>query len=81
MNLRYRIGIIKSMQIFGVAKLFGLCLVHVFVVCGSSAGGGLGLWGEPILLLISLALSLRELMVSIDALMFQISDLDEIEKP
>lgn len=32
-----------------------------------------------VLLLISLGLSLRELIVSIDALMLQISDLDEIE--
>jgi hypothetical protein len=42
----------------------------------------LGTWifgGSLILLLISLALSLREIQVSIDALTLQIADLDEID--
>jgi hypothetical protein len=43
----------------------------------------LGTWifgGSLILLLVSLALSLREIQVSIDALSLQIADLDEIDK-
>lgn len=79
LNLRYRLGIIRSMQIFGVASFFGCVLCMVLLFAGFAAvatwvfGASLGL------LLISLTWSLRELIVSIDALMLQISDLDDIE--
>lgn len=76
-NLRYRIGIIRNMQIFGVASFFACVLSMFFLFAGLPL---LGTWifgVSLILLLFSLALSLRELMVSIDALMVQIADLDE----
>ncbi len=78
-NLRYRISIIRNMQIFGVASFFG-CVLCMFVLFAGQVL--LGKWifgGSLILLLISLALSLREIQVSIDALTLQIHDLDEIE--
>ncbi len=75
-NLRYRIGIIRNMQIFGVASFFG-CVLSMFFIFASMPILGTWVFGASLLLLlISLALSLRELMVSIDALMTQISDLD-----
>lgn len=75
-NLRYRIGIIRNMQIFGVASFFG-CVLSMFFIFASLPILGTWVFGASLLLLlISLALSLRELMVSIDALMTQISDLD-----
>lgn len=79
LNLRYRIGIIKNMQIFGVASFFG-CVLCMFLLFAGFSLAGLWVFGASLIfLLISLGLSLRELMVSIDALMLQISDLDAIE--
>jgi hypothetical protein len=79
-NLRYRISIIRSMQIFGVASFFG-CVLCMFLLFAGQPNLGTWVFGASLLLLLlSLALSLRELMVSIDALMLQISDLDEIER-
>jgi hypothetical protein len=69
------------MQIFGVASFF-CCVLCMFVLFAGQVL--LGKWifgGSLILLLISLALSLREIQVSIDALTLQIHDLDEIEPP
>jgi hypothetical protein len=75
-SLRYRIGIIRNMQVFGVASFVGcvLCMIVLFVGLLS-----LGKWifaGSLLLLLISLGLSLREVQVSIDALTLQMHDLD-----
>jgi hypothetical protein len=75
-NLRYRIGIIRNMQVLGVASFFGSVLCMIVLFTGLLA---LGKWifvGSLLLLLLSLALSLRELQVSIDALTLQMHDLD-----
>lgn len=77
-NLRYRIGIIRNMQIFGVASFFGCVLCMFFIFAGLETLGTWVFGASLILLLISLGLSLRELIVSIDALMLQIADVDEI---
>lgn len=77
-NLRYRIVIIRNMQIFGVASFFGCVLCMVVLFAGQVI---LGKWifGVSLgLLLLSLALSLRELQVSIDALTLQVKDLDDL---
>jgi len=76
-SLRYRIGIIRNMQVFGVASFVGcvICMIVLFIGLLS-----LGKWifaGSLLLLLISLGLSLREVQVSIDALTLQMHDLDE----
>lgn len=75
-NLRYRIVIIRNMQICGVASFVCavLCMITLFLgqVEASKWIFAVGLF----LLLLSLALSLRELQVSIDALTLQIDDLD-----
>ena len=79
LNLRYRIGIIRNMQFFGVASFFG-CVLSMFMLFAGLPD--LGKWifgGSLVLLLISLGLSLREIQVSIDALTLQIADLDEID--
>ena len=77
-NLRYRIGIIRNMQVFGVASFFGCVLAMFTLFAGLPEIGKWIFGGSLILLLISLALSLREIHVSIDALSLQIADLDEI---
>lgn len=77
LNLRYRIGIIRWMQIFGVASFFACVLSMFLLFAGLSAFATWVFGASLVLLLISLLWSLRELIVSIDALMVQISDLDE----
>ncbi len=76
-NLRYRISIIKVMQIFGVASFFGCVLCMFLLFAGLETFGTWAFGISLILLLISLALSLRELIVSVDALMVEVSDLDK----
>lgn len=79
LNLRYRIGIIRNMQVFGVASFFG-CVLSMFMLFAGLPDFGIWIFGGSlILLLVSLALSLREIQVSIDALSLQIADLDEID--
>jgi hypothetical protein len=75
-NLRYRISIIRNMQVCGVASFLG-CVLCMFVLFAGLPI--LGKWifgGSLILLLLSLGLSLREVQVSIDALTLQLTDLD-----
>lgn len=77
-NLDVRIGIIRDMQIFGVASFF-VCVLCMFILfLGYVTIGkwvfGLGL----ILLMVSLFMGLRELQISVDALRVQIQDVDEI---
>lgn len=77
-NLRYRIVIIRNMQIWGVASFFG-CVLCMFVLFAGQEILGKWIFGASLLLLlVSLGLSLRELQVSIDALTVQVQDLDEI---
>jgi hypothetical protein len=78
-NLRYRIVLIRNMQAFGVASFFGCVLCMFLLFAGQRLLGTWVFGASLILLLISLALSLREIQVSIDALSLQIQDLDEVE--
>ena len=75
-NLRYRIVIIRNMQACGVASFFG-CVLCMFVLFAGHLTLGQWIFGAALLLLLlSLALSLREIQVSIDALTLQIADLE-----
>jgi hypothetical protein len=77
-NLRYRISIIRHMQIFGVLAFFG-CVLCMFLLFFRLEVAGRYVFGASLVsLLLSLALSLRELFVSIDALKLQIRDIDDI---
>lgn len=78
-NLRYRIVIIRNMQAFGVASFFGCVLCMFLLFAGQIFAAQLVFGAALLLLLVSLALSLREIQVSIDALTLQIEDLDRIE--
>jgi hypothetical protein len=79
-NLRYRIVIIRNMQICGVGSFF-LCVLCMFVLFAGQITLGQWVFGASlVLLLISLALSLREIQVSIDALNLQFKDLDTLER-
>ncbi|HYN89687.1 MAG TPA: DUF2721 domain-containing protein [Ardenticatenaceae bacterium] len=77
-NLRYRIIIIRNMQVFGVSSFF-CCVLCMFVLFAGQPTLGKWTFGSSlVLLLISLGLSLREVQVSIDALTLQIEDLEEL---
>lgn len=79
-NLRYRIVLIRNMQVCGVASFF-LCVLCMFLLFAGQPTIGQWVFGASLLLLlISLALSLREVQVSIGALFFQIEDLEEVEQ-
>lgn len=78
-NLRYRLGIIRHMQIFGVLAFLNSALCMFLLFAGLEEGAKILFGASLICLLISLALSLAELFVSIDALKLQIQDVDEME--
>lgn len=78
-NLIYRIGLIRNMQVCGVAS-FACCVLCMGALFAGQIILGQWIFGAGlVLLLISLGLSLRELWVSIDALKLQVHDLDKIE--
>ncbi len=77
-NLRYRIRLIRNMQVCGVASFF-CCVLCMFLLFAGQMLIGKGIFGVALLLLlISLGLSLREIQVSIDALNLQLADIDEM---
>lgn len=78
-NLRFRIRLIVGMQAFGVASLL-FCVLCMFMLFA-----GLVLMGEIVfgvglfLMMVSLALSLREIQFSVGALNLHLSDLESSE--
>ena len=76
-NLRKRIYLIKSMQIYGVGSLL-LCVLSMFLIyIGENLAAeiifGLGL----VCLIISLSISIWEVNISVKALKLHISDLEK----
>lgn len=78
-NLRYRVHLIRDMQAFGVASLL-LCVVSMFSLFAGLVDAGKYIFGiSLILMMVSLALSLREIQVSVDALSLRLKDLESGE--
>jgi hypothetical protein len=77
-SLKYRIGIIRNMQVYGAASFFGCVLCMILLFTGFFIMAKWIFGGSLILLLVSLGLSLREVQVSIDALSLQIHDIDNM---
>lgn len=79
-NLRYRTYLIRNMQIFGALSLL-FCMVSMFALF---AGWVLvGQWTFAIaliLMMVSMLLSLRELIISVGALDLLLADMEEHEK-
>lgn len=76
MSLRRRVVLIKNMQFFGVAGLF-LCVFCMFLLyAGWNVAGNIIFATSLIFLLISLAISLREIQLSVDALNLELSDME-----
>ena len=79
-NLRYRVYLIRNMQIFGVLSLL-MCVLSMFALF---AGWILaGQWSFAIallLMIVSMLISLRELQISVGAVALKKTDLEEHEK-
>jgi hypothetical protein len=76
-NLRYRMKLIRDMQIFGVSSFFGCVLCMLLLFAGQAIWGKYIFAISLILLMVSLAISLREVQISIDALNHRLSDLEK----
>ena len=79
-NLRYRVHLIRNMQILGVLSLL-LCMVSMFSLL--EGWTVIGQWFFAIaliLMILSMLLSLRELQVSVGALEVLLGELEEEEK-
>ncbi len=79
-NLRYRIYLIRNMQIAGVLSLL-FCVVSMFALfAGWIAAGQWSFAIALILMMISMAISLRELQISVGALDLLLVELEKEEK-
>ncbi len=76
-NLRYRVVLIRNMQAYGIASFF-LCVLCMFVLFAGQILIGKIIFGASLIcLLVSLGISFREIQVSVDALNYRLSDLEE----
>jgi hypothetical protein len=79
-NLRFRVYLIRNMQIFGVLSLL-FCVISMFAIFAGWDDAGTWTFGAALVLMImSLGISLRELLISAGALDLLLTDLEEHEK-
>jgi uncharacterized membrane protein len=79
-NLRYRVYLIRNMQIFGVLSLL-LCMVSMFALFQSWLLMGQWCFALAlVLMIVSMGISLRELQVSVGALDLLLKDMEEERK-
>jgi hypothetical protein len=79
-NLRYRIYLIRNMQIFGVLSLL-FCVISMFALfAGWIAAGQWTFAIALILMIVSMLISLRELQISVGALDLLLMELENEEK-
>ena len=76
-NLRYRVYLIRNMQIFGVLSLL-LCVISMFALFAGWTAGGQWTFGIAlVMMIISLGISLRELQISVGALDLLLTELEK----
>ncbi len=79
-NLRYRVYLIRNMQIFGMLSLL-FCVVSMFALFAGWVTGGQWSFAIALLLMIvSMLISLRELQISVGALDLLLAELEDEEK-
>ena len=79
-NLRYRIYLIRNMQIFGVLSLL-FCVISMFALFAGWISGGQWTFAIAlVLMMVSMLISLRELQISVGALDLLLVELEEEEK-
>jgi len=79
-NLRYRIYLIRDMQIFGLLSLL-FCVISMFALFGGWVVAGQ--WSFAIaliLMIVSMVISLRELQISVGALDLLLAELEDETK-
>lgn len=78
-NLRTRVTLIRNMQALGVTSLF-LCVFCMFLLFAGKVLLGEIVFGiSLILLMASLALSIREIQISVNALNLHLSDMEHLK--
>ena len=78
-NLRYRVYLIRNMQIFGVLSLL-FCVISMFALfAGWIVAGQWTFAIALILMMVSMLISLRELQISVGALDLLLTDLEKHE--
>ncbi len=76
-NLRRRVNLIRSMQALGVSSFFG-CVLYMFMLFVGAPTLAQGVFALSLLLLmVSLALSVWEIQMSVGALNVQLQDLEQ----
>jgi hypothetical protein len=76
-NLRYRVYLIRNMQIFGVASLL-FCVFSMFALFAGWVILGQWVFAVALLLMmISLGISIRELQISVGALDLLLKDMEK----
>jgi hypothetical protein len=79
-NIRYRINLIRDMQAYGVSSLL-LCVVCMLVLFAGWVVVGKWIFAASLILMaVSLAISIREIQISVGALDLQLIDLEQMEK-
>lgn len=79
-NLRYRIYLIRNMQIAGLLSLL-FCVISMFALFAGWVQGGQWSFAIALLLMIvSMVISLRELMISVGALDLLLMELEDEER-
>lgn len=79
-NLRRRVHIIRYMQISGITSLL-LCVLSMFLIYIGELNWSEAIFGIALLLLIvSLALSIWEIQISVRALDLHLSDIEDNQK-
>jgi len=79
-NRRYRVYLIRNMQIYGVLSLI-FCVISMFALfAGWVTGGQWSFAIAMILMIVSLGISLRELQISGGALDLLLRDMEKHEK-
>lgn len=80
-NLRFRLKLIQSMQLFGVLSLFSCVACMLLLFAGFKGGAGWAFANGLLLMLVSLALSVWEIRISSNALDLHLRDVIELSRP
>jgi hypothetical protein len=79
-NLRKRLYLTRSMQIYGISSLL-LCVLTMFLIYVEQHALAVWVFGcALILLIISLALLIREIQISVEALEHHLGDMENQTK-
>lgn len=79
-NLRRRLLLIRNMQIYGISSLL-LCVLSMFLIyVGVQRSGELVFGLALVLMIISLSLSIKEILISVHALNLHLSDIEDREE-